>query len=105
MRDRLDAITSAVRYSPRAHIPVDHSKSSDVMQKKVIDCPISSHEPLIVPGEQATNARGYDIPVSCTWKKKVRVIPSVSVKATSNSEKGGNWRVLFKTANVTDKMM
>jgi hypothetical protein len=45
IRDRLDAITSAVRYSPRAHIAADHSKSSDVMQKKLIDCPISSHDP------------------------------------------------------------
>ena len=36
----------AIRYSPAAQIPADHTNSSEVMQKKLIDCPISSHDPV-----------------------------------------------------------
>jgi hypothetical protein len=50
--------TSAIRYSPAAQIPADQSSRSDAIQKKVIDWPISNHDP-----------------VSCTLKKKLRVIP------------------------------
>ena len=52
-------IRSAIRYSPAAQIPADHNNNKDVMQKKLIDCPISSQEP-----------------VSRTLKKKARVIPT-----------------------------
>lgn len=38
-------IVSAKRYSPAAHIPAAHNNNNDVMQKKLIDCPISSQEP------------------------------------------------------------
>jgi hypothetical protein len=36
---------SSIKYSPAAQIPADHTSSNDEMQKNVIDCPISSHDP------------------------------------------------------------
>ena len=106
MCDLLDAITSAIKCSPSAHIPADHSRSRDVIQKKLMDCPISSHEPGCKGKRTEIYAKdNSNVPVSCTWKKKVSVIPSVSVRATSSSEKGGSWSVLFRTANVTDNII
>lgn len=35
----------AIRTSPTAHNPADQTNSSDVMQKKLMDWPISNHEP------------------------------------------------------------
>ena len=47
-KDRLgntSTITSAVSASPMAYIPGDHTRSKELMQKKLIVCPISSQEP------------------------------------------------------------
>lgn len=100
------ASTSAIKYSPAEQIPADQSSRSDAMQKKVIDWPISNHEP-----------------VSCTLKKKLSVIPatamhklpvrldgghdapSVNVRATSSSEKGGSPRASLSSAKVTESIM
>lgn len=57
------ARTSFIKYSPAAQIPADHKSNMEVMQKKLIDWPISSQEP-----------------VSCTLKKKVKVIPTTKRK-------------------------
>jgi len=38
-------VVSAIKASPAAQIPADQTSKSEVMQKKLIDCPISSHEP------------------------------------------------------------
>ena len=35
-------------HSPSAQIPADQTSSSELMQKKLIVCPISSHEPVSV---------------------------------------------------------
>ncbi len=56
------ANTSAIKYSPAAQMPADQSSKSEAMQKKVIDWPISNHEP-----------------VSCTLKKKLTVIPGTAI--------------------------
>jgi len=42
----LDGMTSDIRYSPATQTPPDHSNSREDTQKKVIDCPISSHDPV-----------------------------------------------------------
>jgi hypothetical protein len=57
------------------------------MQKKVMDCPISSHDP-----------------VSVTLKKKVMVMTSVRVSATRNRENGGRFRRAFKVAKEADSI-
>lgn len=49
----------AIKLSPNAQIPADQTSNREVIQKKLIDCPISSHDPL-----------------SVTWKKKVIVMPA-----------------------------
>ena len=36
---------SAIKNSPAAQIPADQTSNSDVMQKKLIDCPISNQDP------------------------------------------------------------
>ena len=55
---------SAIKYSPAAQIPADHNNNSDVMQKKLIVCPISSHDP-----------------VSETLKKNASVMPAVHIES------------------------
>ena len=50
--------TSFIKYSPVTHIPADHKSNNEVIQKKLMDWPISNQAP-----------------VSFTLKKKVRVIP------------------------------
>lgn len=57
------------------------------MQKKVIDCPISNHDP-----------------VSVTLKKNVMVITSVRVRATRKRENGGRSSRAFRVAKDADKM-
>jgi len=57
------------------------------MQKKVIDCPISNHDP-----------------VSVTLKKNVMVMTSVRVRATRKRENGGRSRRAFRVAKDADKM-
>ncbi len=37
-----------MRTSPTAQMPADQTSSSELMQKKLIVCPISSHEPVSV---------------------------------------------------------
>ena len=37
-----------MRTSPTTQIPADQTSSSELMQKKLIVCPISSHEPVSV---------------------------------------------------------
>lgn len=39
------ALVPAKSRSPMAHIPADHTSNSELMQKKLIVCPISSHDP------------------------------------------------------------
>jgi len=68
-------------------MPADHTSKREAMQKKVIDCPISNHEP-----------------VSVTLKKNVMVMTSVSVWATRKRENGGRSRRVFRAAKDTDKM-
>ena len=34
--------------SPTAQIPADQTRSRELMQKKLIDCPISNHEPIVI---------------------------------------------------------
>ena len=92
-----------INLSPNAQIPADHTSNIEVIQKKLIDCPISNHDP-----------------VSVTWKKKVTVItkpdrfnttrksignqvlysPSVIVSAMRNSENGGRSNLAFIVANT-----
>jgi len=55
-------------------MPADQTNSKDVITKKLIVCPISSHDPL-----------------SVTFRKKVMVIPSVRLRAIRNKENGGSW--------------
>lgn len=50
----------------------DHKSSNEVIQKKVMDWPISSQDP-----------------VSCTLKKKVRVIPKKGYKIVLAQKKAG----------------
>ena len=50
-----------MRTSPTTQIPADQTSSSEIMQKKLIVCPISSHEP-----------------VSVTFRKNVMVITASS---------------------------
>ena len=70
-------IISDNKYSPAAQMPVDHNSKSEVMQKKVIDCPISSQEPersmmnIMLKGSLLSN-----LPVSRTVKKNDIVIPT-----------------------------
>jgi len=77
----------AITYSPAAHIPADHTRSREMMQKKLIDWPISSHDP-----------------VSVTLRKNVIVIPSVKVRAMRNNEYGGRRRRAFSVANAAERM-
>ena len=70
------ASTSAMSASPIAHIPADHTSSSELMQKKLIVCPISSQEPVAEPrliDSRGSRAAG-DVPVSVTFRKNVIVI-------------------------------
>ena len=48
-------------HSPSAQMPADHTSNKELMQKKLIVCPISSHEP-----------------VSVTFRKKVIVMTAGS---------------------------
>jgi hypothetical protein len=79
---------SFIKYSPVTQILADHKSSNEVIQKKVMDWPISSQDP-----------------VSCTLKKKVKVIPSLIVSATRSRENGGRFRVSLRTENVTASMI
>jgi hypothetical protein len=65
-----------MRNSPAAQIPADHTSKREAMQKKVIDCPISNHEPRRQSdNEQSGNAGPVSfLPVSVTLKKNVIVI-------------------------------
>ena len=53
----------AMRTSPTAQMPADQTSNSELMQKKLIVCPISSHEP-----------------VSVTFKKNV-IVMTVDIQA------------------------
>jgi len=77
---------SNTRYSPIVYIPAEHTNNSEFTQKKLTDCPTSSHDP-----------------VSVTFRKNDIVIPSVSVRAIINSENGGKWSLVFKVAKTADK--
>lgn len=66
----------AKRRSPRAQIPADHTSSSELIQKKLIVCPISNHDPIErdVRATRKVKTDRIDLPVSVTLKKKVIVM-------------------------------
>ena len=43
---RYSANVSAIELSPNAQTPADHTSNKEVIQKKVMDCPISNHDPI-----------------------------------------------------------
>lgn len=74
-------------HSPSAQIPADQTSSSELMQKKLIVWPISSHEPaqrFVRPVLWQTHAP--HIPVSVTLKKNVSVMTEWGVCQQEQAE-------------------
>jgi hypothetical protein len=46
-----------IRNSPAVHMPADQTSKRDVMQKKLIDCPISNHDPV----NHCVSLRGLEV--------------------------------------------
>lgn len=84
--DMWNSNVSAMRYSPAVQIPADQTSNREVMQKKLIDCPISNHDPVsyvdtIQSDHQLTNS-----PVSVTFRKNAIVIPNPEVSDQCRSK-------------------
>ena len=57
-------------------MPADHTSRSELIQKKLIVCPISNHDPVkrSVRDTRRVETERIDLPVSVTLKKKVIVM-------------------------------
>lgn len=100
-------VAPAISPSPMAHRLAEKTSRRELMQKKLIVCPISSHEPARRLELLVSEAGIACIPVSVTLKKNVMVIteadhecsllravnmsniPSVNVSAMRNRLNGG----------------
>lgn len=57
-------VVPAMRISPIAHIPADQTSKRELTQKKLIDCPISSHD----PDEYVDSFHGHQRPDNRTYR-------------------------------------
>ena len=70
-------------------MPADHTSKREAMQKKVIDCPISNHEPRsrsVMSKGSCGICVGF-LPVSVTLKKNVMVMTVKGLCQRQNASK------------------
>lgn len=113
---------SPMRYSPAAQMPADHTNKRDVIQKKLMDCPISNQDPIgrisqrtgvrvvafhtgISHVQKECHRRSYGHDQK--WILSVNLTsfpPSVRVNATRNREKEGRRKRALRVAKAADKI-
>ena len=69
------ALEGDISHSPKAQIPAEKTSNEEVITKKLIVCPISSHEPVQRCFSHDTSCIHLRLPVSVTRKKNVNVMP------------------------------
>ena len=101
-----------MRISPTAQMPADQTNNRELMQKKLIVCPISSHEPVSVTFKKNVIVMTVNIPVlqsaavmgwmKAAWKANVL---SVRVRATRKRLNGGRSRRALRIEKVMARMI
>lgn len=112
---------SPIRYSPIAQMPADHTNKRDVMQKKLIDCPISNQDPTA----RISKRMAVDLALltgighvqkerhrHSYWNNQKWIVlangkscpPSVMVNATRKREKEGRRKRALRVAKAADRI-